>query len=97
MARPQEQDKVKKMHQGSKSVEEYYKDMEVTLLRMNVLESNEATMTRFLDGLNREIQNMVELYHYTYLDDLVHQAPQVESQQRRHLASKKAYPNGSGN
>ncbi|RDY09836.1 hypothetical protein CR513_05739, partial [Mucuna pruriens] len=57
---------------GSKSIEEYYKDMEVALMRDNMLESNEATMTRFLHGLNREIQDVVELYHYTSLDDLMY-------------------------
>ncbi|RDY11051.1 hypothetical protein CR513_04335, partial [Mucuna pruriens] len=58
------------MYQGSKSIEEYYKDMEVALLRANVLESNEATMTQFLYSLNREIQDMLEFYHYASLDDL---------------------------
>ncbi|RDX92540.1 hypothetical protein CR513_25312, partial [Mucuna pruriens] len=51
----------------------------VALLRANVLESNEATMAQFLHGLNSEIQNMVELYPYTPLDDLVHQATRFES------------------
>ncbi|RDX64642.1 hypothetical protein CR513_56782, partial [Mucuna pruriens] len=44
--------------------------MEVTLLRANMLESNEATMARFLHGLNKDIQDVVELYHYTSMDDL---------------------------
>ncbi|RDX61227.1 hypothetical protein CR513_60563, partial [Mucuna pruriens] len=44
--------------------------------------------------MNREIQDVVELYHYTSLDDLVHQATRVMSQQRRHLASKRTYPSG---
>ncbi|RDX82522.1 hypothetical protein CR513_36671, partial [Mucuna pruriens] len=76
------------MYQGSKSIEEYYEDKEVTLMRANVLKSNEATMTQFLHGLNKEIQDVVKMYHYTSLDDLVHQATQVESQQRRRLASR---------
>ncbi|RDX60677.1 hypothetical protein CR513_61159, partial [Mucuna pruriens] len=37
-----------RMYQGSKNVEEYYRDMEVALMRANVLEFNEATMARFL-------------------------------------------------
>ncbi|RDX86143.1 hypothetical protein CR513_32564, partial [Mucuna pruriens] len=32
-----------RMYQGLKSVEEYYKNMNVSLMRVNVLESNEAT------------------------------------------------------
>ncbi|RDX96603.1 hypothetical protein CR513_20700, partial [Mucuna pruriens] len=46
--------KFQRMYQGSKSVEEYFKEIEVALVRANVLESHEATMARFLHGLNRE-------------------------------------------
>ncbi|RDY08298.1 hypothetical protein CR513_07489, partial [Mucuna pruriens] len=67
--------------------------MEVALLIANVLESNEETMTCFLHGLNKDIQDVVELYHYTFMDDLLHLATRVESQQRRHLASKRSHPN----
>ncbi|RDX74443.1 hypothetical protein CR513_45813, partial [Mucuna pruriens] len=47
--------KLQKVYQESKIIEEYYKDMEVSLLRADVLESNETTMARFLYGLNRDI------------------------------------------
>ncbi|RDY12030.1 hypothetical protein CR513_03228, partial [Mucuna pruriens] len=40
--------------------------------RANVLDSNEATMTRLLHGLNRKIQDVVKLCHYASY--LVHQA-----------------------
>ncbi|RDY08460.1 hypothetical protein CR513_07304, partial [Mucuna pruriens] len=60
--------------------------------RANVLESNEATMARFLHGLNQDIQYMVELSQYLIMHDLVHQAMRIEAQQRRHLASRKTYP-----
>ncbi|RDX79248.1 hypothetical protein CR513_40354, partial [Mucuna pruriens] len=49
--------KLQRMYQGSKCIEEYLKDMEVALMRANVLESNEAIMTRFLNGLNKDIQS----------------------------------------
>ncbi|RDX98004.1 hypothetical protein CR513_19137, partial [Mucuna pruriens] len=42
--------KLQRMYQGSKSIEEYFKEMEVALMRANVLEFNEATMARFLHG-----------------------------------------------
>ncbi|RDY10589.1 hypothetical protein CR513_04861, partial [Mucuna pruriens] len=47
--------RLQRVYQGSKSVEEYYKDMEVTLMRANIVESNEATMAYFRHILNREI------------------------------------------
>ncbi|RDX90469.1 hypothetical protein CR513_27663, partial [Mucuna pruriens] len=49
-------------------------------------------MARFLHGLNREVQDIVELYHYTSLANLVHQATKVELKLKRCQASKKSYP-----
>ncbi|RDX89160.1 hypothetical protein CR513_29153, partial [Mucuna pruriens] len=40
---------------GFKSMKEYHSDMEVALTRVNVLESNEAIMSRFLHGLSKDI------------------------------------------
>uniref|UniRef100_A0A2N9F1D3 CCHC-type domain-containing protein n=1 Tax=Fagus sylvatica TaxID=28930 RepID=A0A2N9F1D3_FAGSY len=45
----------------SRSVEDYHKEMEVAMIRANVEEDREATMTRFLSGLNRDIANVIEL------------------------------------
>jgi len=43
-------------------------------------DSEESKMTRFVSGLRREIQYIVELYEYFSLEKLVHLAIQVESQ-----------------
>ncbi|RDX88091.1 hypothetical protein CR513_30345, partial [Mucuna pruriens] len=64
--------KIQQMYYAFKSIEEYHKDMKVALSRANVLESSEATMARFLHGLNQDIQDMVEMSHYLIMDDLVH-------------------------
>jgi hypothetical protein len=53
-------EKLQRLIQGSKSVDEYYKEMEVAMIWANVEEDREATMT-FLHGLNREIADIVEL------------------------------------
>jgi len=53
-------------------VDEYYKEMEISLIRAQIEESQEATMARFLHGLNRDIQDVVELHHYASLEDLIH-------------------------
>ncbi|GKV06981.1 hypothetical protein SLEP1_g18795 [Rubroshorea leprosula] len=66
--------------QGSKSVEDYHKEMEIAMVRANVEEDREATMARFLHGLNRDIANVVELQHYVELKDMVHMALKVEQQ-----------------
>ena len=42
-------------------MDDYYKEMEIALIRANVEEDREATLARFLNGLNRDIGNVVEL------------------------------------
>ena len=49
----------------------------------NVEEDHEATMVRFLNGLNHDIANIVELQHYVEMEDLLHMEIKVESQLQR--------------
>uniref|UniRef100_A0A2N9GE48 Reverse transcriptase RNase H-like domain-containing protein n=1 Tax=Fagus sylvatica TaxID=28930 RepID=A0A2N9GE48_FAGSY len=71
------------LHRGSRSVEDYHKEMEVAMIRANVEEDREATMARFLSGLNRDIANVIELQHYVEIEDMVHMAMKVERQLKR--------------
>lgn len=88
--------KLQSLRQGSKSVEDYYKEMEIALIRANVEEDREATMARFICGLNREIADVVELQHYVELDDVVHMAMKVERQLKRGgRSTSKAEASGS--
>ena len=82
--------KLQRLIQGNKSVDEYYKEMEISLIRAQIEESQEATMAKFLHGLNREIQDIVELHHYASLKDLIHQAIKVEQQLKRKQIYKKS-------
>lgn len=50
------------------------------MIQVNMEENQEAAMARFLDGLNCDIANMVELQHYFRLDDMVHMAIKVTNQ-----------------
>jgi hypothetical protein len=52
----------------------------VPIIRANVNEDEEVTMTRFLNGLNIDIANVVELQSYVELEELVHLAIKVEGQ-----------------
>ncbi|KAL0462366.1 UNVERIFIED_CONTAM: Transposon Ty3-G Gag-Pol polyprotein [Sesamum latifolium] len=74
---------LQRLTQGSKSVDEYYKEMEIAMIRTNIMKDNEATMARFLHGLNRDIANVVEMHHYVELEEMVHQAIKVEQQLKR--------------
>ena len=64
--------------QGNRSVEDYYKEMEIVMIRANVEEDREATMARFLNGLNQEIANVVELQHYVEIEEMVQKAVKIE-------------------
>ncbi|RDX78753.1 hypothetical protein CR513_40921, partial [Mucuna pruriens] len=59
--------KLQRMYQGSKSIEEYFKEMKVALMRAN---------------------NVVESYHYTSLDDLVHQPRKDKSPKKENSPSQ---------
>ena len=64
-------------------MDNYYKGMEIVMIRANVEENRETTIARFLNGLNRDIANVVELQHYVELEDMVHMAIKVEWQLKR--------------
>ena len=53
--------KLQSLTQGYRSMDDYHKEMEIAMIRANVEEDREATMARFLNGLNRDIANVVEL------------------------------------
>jgi hypothetical protein len=55
----------------------------MAMIRANVNEDEEVTMSRFLNGLNRYIANVVELQSYVDLEELVHLAIKVEGQLKR--------------
>jgi len=75
--------KLQGLNQGSRSVDEYFKEMEIAMIWANVIEDREATMARFLNGLNWDIANVVELQHCVELEDMVHMATKMERQIKR--------------
>ena len=70
--------KLQSLTQGYRSMDDYHKEMEIAMIRANVEEDREATMARFLNRLNQDIANMVELQHYMELEDMLHIKIKVE-------------------
>ena len=70
--------KLQSLSQGYRSMDDYHKEMEISLIQVNIEEDRKATMARFLNGLNRDIANVVELQHYVELEDMVHMEIKVE-------------------
>ncbi|XP_040971345.1 uncharacterized protein, partial [Gossypium hirsutum] len=88
--------RLQNLTQGNRTVEDYYKDMKIAMIRADVEEDREATMARFLAGLNRDIANIVELQHYVEVMDMVHMAIKVEKQLKR-KGPMRTYPTASTN
>jgi len=56
--------KLQELKQGLKSGDEYYKEMEISMMRANVNEYEEQSMARFMNGLNYPIKKIVEFQPY---------------------------------
>jgi len=81
--------KLQTLQQGTLSVDAYFKELETLLIKVEMNDSEEAKNARFVSGLRRDIQDVVELHEYSSLESLVHLAIKVESQ----LAKKNALKN----
>ncbi|KAK8508406.1 hypothetical protein V6N12_055242 [Hibiscus sabdariffa] len=80
--------KLQNLKQGSRTVEDFFKEMEMAIMRANIVEDREATMAWLLAGLNTEIANVVGLQHYVELEDMVHMAIKVEKQRCRKTVNR---------
>ncbi|XP_057450484.1 uncharacterized protein LOC130742400, partial [Lotus japonicus] len=87
--------KLQKLTQGSKSVEEYYKELEVLMLQANLEEDEEVTMIRFINGLSNDVRDIVELQEYVDMEELLHKATKVEQQLKRKGLARKSSTNSN--
>ena len=71
------------MTQRFKIVEGYHKKIEISMIRADIVEVIETKITRFLNGLNKEISSVVELQYYIELEDLVYIATKIKRQLKR--------------
>lgn len=65
--------------------------METLILKADLIEGAEATMARFQGGLNRDIQDRLELQEYEDMDELLHKAILIEQQNKRKSSAKTPY------
>jgi len=56
-------------------------------------ETNKAKVVRFVSGLRRNIQDLVESYKYSSIEDVLHFAIKIESQLKRNEGARKSYSN----
>ena len=72
--------KLQRLHQGPRTVKEYFKDLETTLTNIYMPNSDKSKIIRFVSGLRREIRDVVEVNEYSSLKKLVHLVIKVRSQ-----------------
>jgi len=58
------------------------------------MEDREVTIARFLNGLNHDIANIVELKYYIELKDIAHMAMKVERKLKRKNNTQKVVNSG---
>ena len=89
--------KLQALKQGRKSVEDYYKEMDTLMDRLDLDEDMEALMARFLNGLNIEIADKTDLQPYSDIEKLLHIAIKIERQiqRRSQRYSSKTFPNSN--
>jgi hypothetical protein len=70
--------KLARLEQGKNSVEEYYQELQTSMIRCDIEEDNEALLARFFGGLNKEIQTILEYKEYNTINRLFHLACKAE-------------------
>ncbi|XP_072147925.1 uncharacterized protein [Setaria viridis] len=81
--------RLQQLRQGAKSVEEYYQELQMGMLRCNLEEGEEPAMARFLGGLNREIKDILAYKDYTNVTRLFHLACKAKREVKGRRASTK--------
>ena len=61
---------LQRLKQGSSSVEDYYRELQTGLVRCGLVETDDAMMARFLGGLNRDIQDILDYKEYNSITRL---------------------------
>ena len=69
------------LQQGSKSVEESYKEMKALMKKRACIDKDkEDTMARFLGGLNQQLAHQVDRQAYFDMQELLHLAVKIKGQ-----------------
>jgi hypothetical protein len=90
--------KLQQLKQGAKSVEEYYQELQIGMLRCNLEEREDDAMARFVAGWNREIQDILEYKDYKNITRLFHFACNAEREvQGRNTSAKTNFSAGRTN
>jgi len=73
-------------------VEQYTREFERLMMTCDLRESEDQMVVRYLGGLNESIRNVVELKHYTALNEVCSLAHKVEFQKKSKLKKEPPKP-----
>ena len=83
--------KLQRFHQGSMCMSEYFKELEYQMFRVGIKETNKEKMKRCVNGLRGDIQDQVELYEYSTLQNVFTLALRIETHLKRKNKARKSY------
>ena len=72
--------KFRRLLQETKTMEDYYQEMEILMIKADVDKPLDATMARVLTGINPAIQDRMELQEYGTVEQMLHKAILIEQQ-----------------
>mgnify|MGYP004717833909 CR=1 FL=1 len=75
--------KLQILTQGNRSMNDYFKEMEIIMLRANIVEDRESTMAWFFCGLRPKIAELVKLQTYVEFRELEDKASKIERRQKK--------------
>ena len=82
--------KLQQLRQGTKSVEEYYQELQMGMLHCGLEEKEDGAIARFFGGLNREIQDILAYKEYNSVNRLFHLACKAKREVQGRRASMRA-------
>ncbi|XP_028755670.1 uncharacterized protein LOC114715031 [Neltuma alba] len=81
--------RLQELKQGSMTVEGYHNEMELAMIRDGIKETPEATMDRFIHGLNPRLACVAEMCNFMEIKDLVSLLSKHERELKRHKYSER--------
>jgi hypothetical protein len=84
------------LEQGKKFVQEYYQELQMSMIRCGIVEDNEAMLACFFGDLNKEIQHILDYKEYNTITRLFHPACKAELEVQDRQPSLRRANNLSG-
>lgn len=75
--------KLQQLTKGSRSVEDYYKEMESALMRPNVKVGEKDKIARLLYGMRTELAKVLDLHEYRGFNDLLNKAIKFDRKMKK--------------